>query len=666
MKFPLIQSLLLIATMVSAVAQNTPATAPAPAAANPLVLSIDAWKTGPPFSFVYAGKPSASLLPTWQRTEETAPSDGGEVHRITWIDSATQLKVVAEVRTFTDYPALDWVVTFTNDGKSDTPIIDQIEALDWTRPAPATQPEYESWYGGNGGGDDFNPGQRDLDGNPANPAKLNNVFGRSARGTLPYFNFLDATYNGSGLDYGPGGVMVAIGWTGSWLATIAEDASAKTVHFVAGMPKTHLLLHAGETIRSPRIVELCWTGDRQEAPSQWRRLMLHFYTPHSLASGSTALPALFAGGGGTSEARVTQIKQLGDVKIKFDLYGLAGWAKQRGTWTPDPASFPAGLKPLGDTVHAAGMGVMLNMEPEVADAGSDWLKQHPDWYLPGTGDQPALLDFGNAAARKAISDLASQLITDSGATWFHHAISDYKMDEAWGANDKPDRVGMTEINHITGLYAFWDELQKEHPGLLIDQPGSRVDIEALRRGGEIWGTTYGQPLINQQQIEQLLKWVPITSGLFYTTPPDLPPTPAMQLYVWRGSYGPGWAVSAPLPIDGTFAPVLEEYRRAQPFFLGDFYPLNLPDSTPQSGVAVQYHRPDLKAGMVIVLRREKCPYTAIQPMLKAIDPGASYDVEIRHTLAPGTIEHMTGKELAAIQIPVPEKPDSLILFYKQH
>jgi alpha-galactosidase len=567
------------------------------------------------------------------------------------------------VRTFTDFPAQDWVVTFTNGGTSDTPIIEQIEALDWTRAGPATQPQYEGWYGGNGGGDDFTPFVSDIDGNPANPAKLMNAFGRSACKTLPYFNFIDATYNGSGLDYGPGGVCVAIGWTGSWLATIADDASAKTVRFVAGMPKTHLVLHAGETIRSPRIVELAWTGDRFEVPSQWRRLMLRFYAPHPLASGDVALPALFVGGEGTSDARVAQIKQLSDAKIKFDLYGLADWATQRGTWTPDPTRFPAGLKPLADAARASGMGVMLNMEPEVADPGSDLLKQHPDWFFPTSTGQPPLIDLGNPAARLGMTALVSQLITDSGATWFHHAISDYKLDEVWAATDKPDRVGIAEIDYITGLYAFWDDLQRAHPGLVIDQPGSRLDLEAVRRGGEIWGTTYGKPLVNQVQISQLVKWVPMTAGLFFSMPPDLP---NLQLYVWRSSYGPGWTVGAPRPKDGTFPATLAEYRRMQPFLLGDFYLLNNYDMTSTSGLAWQAHRPDLKAGVVLALRRQDCQFTAVQPMLREIDPKATYDVEIKTGLTPGAVQKMSGAELVKIQIPLPDRPSSTLVFYKQH
>jgi hypothetical protein len=52
-------------------------------------------------------------------------------------------------------------------------------------------------------------------------------------------------------------------------------------------------------------------------------------------------------------------------------------------------------------------------------------------------------------------------------------------------------------------------------------------------------------------------------------------------------------------------------------------------------------------------------------MLRGIDPAATYDVEIKPTLAPGTIQQMSGADLVKIQIPVSEAPSSTLVFYKQ-
>jgi hypothetical protein len=52
-------------------------------------------------------------------------------------------------------------------------------------------------------------------------------------------------------------------------------------------------------------------------------------------------------------------------------------------------------------------------------------------------------------------------------------------------------------------------------------------------------------------------------------------------------------------------------------------------------------------------------------MLRAIDPKATYDVEIKTGLDPGTVQKMSGADLTRIQIPLPDKPSSTLVFYKQ-
>jgi hypothetical protein len=98
------------------------------------VPALNAWKNGPlPFSFTYDGKKSSDFLSGWKRTDETLPSENGETHRYTFTDPTTSLKLVADVRTFTDFPAIDGVLHFTNEGQKDTPIIEDVKPLDWKR-----------------------------------------------------------------------------------------------------------------------------------------------------------------------------------------------------------------------------------------------------------------------------------------------------------------------------------------------------------------------------------------------------------------------------------------------------------------------------------------------------------------------------------------------------
>ena len=97
------------------------------------ITSQDLWKPAHvPFSFIYDGKKSAQLLSNWQISQEDIADEKGEIHRTTYTDPVTHLKVMADVRLYPDFPGvIDWVLRFRNDGTSDTPIIENILPLDW-------------------------------------------------------------------------------------------------------------------------------------------------------------------------------------------------------------------------------------------------------------------------------------------------------------------------------------------------------------------------------------------------------------------------------------------------------------------------------------------------------------------------------------------------------
>ena len=83
----------------------------------------------------------------------------------------------------------------------------------------------------------------------------------------------------------------------------------------------------------------------------------------------------------------------------------------------------------------------------------------------------------------------------------------------WRANDAPDRQGITEIRHVTGYLAYWDELRRRHPDMLIDtcaSGGRRNDLETLRRAVPLWRSDYGydDPPAMQNLTYGLALWVP--------------------------------------------------------------------------------------------------------------------------------------------------------------
>ncbi len=72
---------------------------------------------------------------------------------------------------------------------------------------------------------------------------------------------------------------MAIGWTGQWAASIRYEAEG-AVRVQAGMELTHLRLHPGEEIRTPKILLAFWRGtDEQRGSQVLRRTLINHYTP---------------------------------------------------------------------------------------------------------------------------------------------------------------------------------------------------------------------------------------------------------------------------------------------------------------------------------------------------------------------------------------------------
>jgi len=84
-----------------------------------------------PFSFVYGGKPSKELLKAWQRTEKTENFDACRTRRIVeYTDPATKLQVRCEAILYHDFPTVEWTLYFKNTGAADSPILENVQALD--------------------------------------------------------------------------------------------------------------------------------------------------------------------------------------------------------------------------------------------------------------------------------------------------------------------------------------------------------------------------------------------------------------------------------------------------------------------------------------------------------------------------------------------------------
>ena len=429
--------------------------------AKAVIVACDYLPPGePPFSFVYGGKSSLSLLPTWRREDSQEGPPEQRIRVVSWTDPKTGLKVTATVTTYSDLyrafatsAAREWVLRFENTGKADTPILENVQALDMSiDTTPALEPVVLRQIAGSDASErDFVPSERTLA--AGQHVHLAPVGGRSSDTTFPFFN----------LQFGSSGIIAAVGWSGQWAAMLERPAQGP-MRICAGMEQTHLLLHPGEAIRSPSILVLRWQGgDWIDAQNQFRRLLLAHYVPRlkgkpvQCCIGAQSFNRDFAGGIPGWNTEAGQIKS---AKINRELgcdtlwlnaaWFVGGFPNGVGNWEVRPKEYPRGLKPIADECHRLGLKWLIWWEPERVVQGTRIASENPQFVLGGTSG--GLFNLADPKARRWMTNLLNRQIDEFGVDCYRN---DFNMGPLsfWRANDKPDRQGITEIRYIEGLYA---------------------------------------------------------------------------------------------------------------------------------------------------------------------------------------------------------------------
>ena len=120
-----------------------------------------------------------------------------------------------------------------------------------------------------------------------------------------------------------------------------------------------------------------------------------------------------------------------------------------------------------------GKRFVLWFEPERVYEGTRIDREHPEWVTKLPGNPNRLFNLGDPKALRWLIDEISGFLKAEGVPIYRQ---DFNFDPApyWKAMDAPDRVGIAEMKHIEGLYAFWD-------GLLAAQPGPAHRQLRLRR-----------------------------------------------------------------------------------------------------------------------------------------------------------------------------------------
>jgi len=622
-----------------------------------------------PFSMTLNGEPCRENVSGWQRTTEPP---GGNTWSVAWFHERTGLRVRATVRTFPDSPAVDYVLHVTNTAHGDSPPLEAVLPLDAQVAPPAKGPVCIHHARGSAcADDDFLPLQTRLF--PGARLRLASEGGRSSNGVLPFFN----------IAWPGGGAVLAVGWTGQWQVTFERGGRGR-LRLTAGLQETRFRLHPGETIRTPRIVLLPWLGeDRFRGHNLFRRLMLRHYLPRR--GGEVALPpishntasALLKAGVASNEANqlhaIARCAELGLEAYWLDAYWFPQpWWQNVGNWTPRLEDFPRGLRVLSDAAHAAGMRFVLWYEPERVFRGTSLHREHPEFLLSRDEGDVFLFNLGDPKARAYMTDFISEQIEAFGIDIYRQ---DFNMDPLpyWRANDAPDRVGLTETRYVEGLYAFWSELRRRHPEVLIDNcasGGRRIDVETCALSVPLWRSDFPDvadrnaeyrrvvDIANQVEHAGLSLFVPLHAG------PVSDPAP----YSFRSALATGVCFYSDI-CRRAFPDALarrgaDELRELRPLMLGDFFPLTPVTADSHQWFAVQYDRPDLRAGFALYFRRKHCPTPCLAAALRALSPRAAYRVSLAPSFERNPPQEMSGADLASLVIRADEAPAAVLLRYE--
>ena len=632
----------------------------------------------PPFSFEYGGVPSAVVLGRSRHSLiRLSSTEANQLRYLaTYTDSRTGLKVECEVTGWTDFGAVEWVLRFANTSSDLTPRISHVQTADIIFRHPVGTPILYYAEGSNASRADFASRERMLQ--TGDTLRMEPRGGRSSDGAFPFFNLQTSPVEG---------VMVAIGWTGTWQSTITAIDNQR-LQLRAGLKHFDAGLLPSEQIRTASVCLLFWQGsDRMAGHNLFRRFMLTHHSRH--IDGKPVWYPMFGGFNWgdpapcneytcmTTEYAIALVQRTKLFGLKPESFWLdAGWYTEAadyalgknwyntaGNWTPDPERFPNGFRPIADYIHQkADATFMVWFEPERVYKGTLWEREHPEWMMDAGGEN-RLFNLGNPEACQWMSRTIGDFLEENG---IDHYRQDFNIapEGIWLVNDTEGRRGMTEVKYIMGLYDYWDYLLNRFPKLLIDNcasGGRRIDYETMLRSAPMWRTdyNYGEPVGYQCHTYGLEFYLPQhATGSYHVNPFDS-----------RSSLGSAVVFNWKLTQQGeSFTDMqrtMQEFQEVRPYFYEDFYPLSGTGDLTGDNIwlAYQLHRPADDTGYIVAFRRAASETDTYEVRLSGLDPSATYYI---YNKDKDEAQKYIGRQLSdGLELTLGQPRSSLLLKYER-
>ncbi len=542
--------------------------------------------------------------------------------------------LLIQARSYPAYSATEWQLRLRHTRDAPDRLFENLASADFNVRFSDGQKVVLHWgRGSRAAGSDFEPKRTVL--KPGAAVELESYGGRSSDGVLPYFNLFG----------GDRGVIVAIGWSGDWHASFSYTTDG--VRITAGLRRMRFRLGSGETVRLPSVLVMTYTGTWIDGQNQFRRLMLHHFTPRhyppmKLMPVAASVHGEFGFHETTESNLVSFCRRIGTLRMGIDTVWLdAGWNKGgfprgQGNLAADRQRFPNGLSAVGRAAQRSGLQFLAWFEPERVMQGTWMQRHHPDWLLcpsrlPPTlkymeSDGFLLLDLGNPRARQFVVDYLSRHIRECHLSIVRLDFNIYPS-FYWKNNAGRDEIGLREVRYVDGLYRMLDELQRRHPQTILDNcasGGRRLDFEMMRRCVALWRSDScwddpAYPRNVQAMTYGLSLWLPL-HGLGAAA------TDVTSLRSGMGSCA-SYAINFgdPKEVD-RLRRHLERYLPVRHLFAADFYPLTEWSLDPNQWLAFQFHDPVTNEGLVQAFCRRHSSKETLTLRLKGLAPDRNYTV----------------------------------------
>lgn len=635
----------------------------------------------PPFSFAYDGVSSDKFIRSWKFSKRKFPSEEeGRVSCLySWTGSKEGIRVDCKVDVYDEFDAVRWVVSFTNIGKDNSKQLSCQRTLDAEYALPSGgKCALRGIRGSTISRFDFFPLDTLLE--VGRQMTFVPFGGRSSDGQFPFYD----------IESRGGGLILAIGWSGAWKAEISRKDD-NSVRMTAGLNNFDSYLRPGESFRTPSVCLLRWKGNEPFAGNNKFRRFLTTHICRKVNGRCAEYPLSCSFNYRdpypfTEYSGITELwaRAMAERYVQFGIYpdvfwldagwhaGASdyehgkNWANTVGNWSVDSSRFPQGMMPVSKTVHRLGAKFMAWFEPERVMLHTQWADAHPEFLLslPDASENDyRLFDLGNPQARDWMTEQIKGLIRNNGIDYYRQDMN-MEPDKYWAANDEDDRIGMKEVRHIEGLYAFWDDLLDTFPDLLIDNcasGGKRLDLETISRSAPLWRTDYyhiGDPEAFQGQTVGLSLFLPFHGTGTNTDDP----------YLFRscmsGAMVLNWKVTNRNSNILRMQDNVAMYRQVKPYYSEDFYPLTDLDSlaSETSWLAYEMARPSDGTAVVVAFRHAASAEEDLTVKLYGLEPDRTYSV---YSYNDKTIAKASGKSLLeGFEIKLGEPKSSAVFMIK--